>query len=166
MSAHAVRLESAGASVTVVSSDRAVTDWSARYFGPWWKAAEVPAEGICTGPVATAAVDSEQYDDVSFAVTQAPHTSTEYARAQLLLAREVSAGVVRAVCPKQALAYRSEPGAGRLDVFGCHEEDVATATARLARDKLEQGIVDLDAVERGEAQALEGREVGEEPLAQ
>jgi hypothetical protein len=136
MSAHAVRLESAGASVTVASSNQAVTDWSARYFGPWWKAAEVPAEGICTGAVAFAAVDSGQYDDAAFAVTQAPHTSTEYARAQLLVARDVSAGVVRAVSPKQALAYRSEPGAGRLDVFGTQEEDVATATARLAREMM------------------------------
>jgi hypothetical protein len=136
MSAHAVRLESAGASVTVASSNRVVTDWSARYFGPWWKAAEVPAGGVRTGAVAFAAVDSARYDDVAFAVTQAPHTSTEYARAQLLIAREVSAGVVRAVSPKQALAYRSEPGAGRLDVFGCHEEDVATATARLAREMM------------------------------
>ncbi|WP_328427945.1 hypothetical protein [Streptomyces sp. NBC_00443] len=136
MTAHAVRLESAGASVTVVSSERAVTDWSARYFGPWWKAAEVPSESVCTGAVVTAAVDTSQYDDVSFAVTQAPHTSTEYARAQLLLARDVSAGTVRATSPKQALAYRSEPGAGRLDVFGCQTEDVATATARLAREMM------------------------------
>ncbi|XVV34919.1 hypothetical protein ACQPXT_13115 [Streptomyces sp. CA-100214] len=42
MSTHAVRLESAGASVTVVSANRVVTDWSARYFGPWWEATEVP----------------------------------------------------------------------------------------------------------------------------
>lgn len=136
MTAHAVRLESAGASVTVVSSERAVTDWSARYFGPWWKAAEVPSEGVCAGAVVTAAVDTSQYDDVSFAVTQAPHTSTDYARAQLLLARDVSAGTVRAVSPKQALAYRSEPGAARLDVIGCQTEDVATATARLAREMM------------------------------
>ncbi|MFE5262920.1 phosphoenolpyruvate carboxykinase (ATP) [Streptomyces coelicoflavus] len=134
MTAHAVRLESAGATVTVVSPERAVTDWSARYFGPWWKAAEVPSESVCAGAVVTAAVDTKQYDDVAFSVTQAPHTSTEYARAQLLLAREVSAGAVRAVSPMQALAYRSEPGAGRLDVVGCQTEDVATATARLARE--------------------------------
>ncbi|MFB8777205.1 hypothetical protein [Streptomyces broussonetiae] len=134
MTAHAVRLESAGASVTVVSTDRAVTDWTARYFDPWWKAAEVPSDSVCAGAVVTAAVDTSQYDDVAFKVTQAPHTSAEYARAQLLVARDASAGTVRAASPKQALAYRSEPGVGRLDVFGCHTEDVATATARLARE--------------------------------
>ncbi|MGY3199667.1 hypothetical protein [Streptomyces sp. TE5632] len=134
MAAHAVRLESAGTSVTVVSPERAVTDWSARYFGSWWKAAEVPAEGVCAGPLVTATVDGDRYDDVSFAVTQAPHTSTAYARAQLLVARDVSSGVIRAVGPEQGLAYRSEPGTGRLDVIGRDTEGVATATARLARE--------------------------------
>jgi hypothetical protein len=134
MTAHAVRLETAGASVTVVSPEQVVTDWSARYFGQWWKAAEVSSEGICAGALVTASVNNAEYDEVAFAVTQAPHTSAEYAKAQLLLARDVATGVVRAVSPKQALAYRSEPGAGRLDVFGCHAEDVATATARLARE--------------------------------
>ncbi len=36
---------------------------------------------------------------------------------------------------------------------------------RLARDQLEQGVVDLDAVERGQAQAPEARLGGQEPLA-
>ncbi|XVV34918.1 hypothetical protein ACQPXT_13110 [Streptomyces sp. CA-100214] len=81
-------------------------------------------------------MDSEQYDDAAFVVTQAPHTSTEYAKALLLISRDVSVGVVRAVSPKQALAYRSEPGAGHLDVFGTREEDVATSTARLAREMM------------------------------
>ncbi|WP_320778177.1 hypothetical protein [Streptomyces sp. CRN 30] len=136
MTAHAVRLESAGASVTVVSPERAVIDWSARYFGPWWKAAEVPSEDVCAGAVVTAAVDTSQYDDVAFDVAQHPHTSTEYARARLLVARDVPTGTVRAVSPEQVLAYRSQPGTGRLDVFGCHAEGVATATARLAREMM------------------------------
>ncbi|MGW5212914.1 hypothetical protein ACWEQO_17330 [Streptomyces sp. NPDC004051] len=136
MTAHAVRLESVGASVTVVSPERAVTDWSARYFGPWWKAAEVPAEGVCAGSLVTTTVDDSQYDSAAFAVTQAPHTSTVYARAQLLVARDVSAGVIRAVGPEQGLAYRSEPGTGRLDVIGRDAEGVATATARLAREMM------------------------------
>jgi hypothetical protein len=134
MTAHAVRLETAGASVTVVSPQQAITDWSARYFGPWWHAAEVPAESLCAGAMITAAVDTGQYHDASWAVTTAPHTSIEYARAQLLVARDVAGGVVRATCPKQTLAYRSVPATGRLDVLGCQTEDVATATARLARE--------------------------------
>ena len=38
--------------------------------------------------------------------------------------------------------------------------------ARLAGDQLEQGLVDLDAVERGQAQALQARHGGEDALAQ
>ena len=37
---------------------------------------------------------------------------------------------------------------------------------RLAGDQLHQRLVDLDAVERGQAQALELRQVGQQPLAQ
>ena len=37
---------------------------------------------------------------------------------------------------------------------------------RLARDQLHQRVVDLDAVERGQAQALQPRQVGEQALAQ
>lgn len=160
MTAHAVRLESASASVTVVSPERAVTDWSARYFGPWWQAAEVPAEGVCAGPLVTATVDGDRYDDVSFAVTQAPHTSLTYARAQMLLAREVSTGVIRAVSPEGGLAYRSEPGAGRLDVIGRDTEAVATATARLAREMMRgQLLRDGWAVLHASAVVKDGRTV-------
>ncbi len=37
---------------------------------------------------------------------------------------------------------------------------------RLAGDQLEQGVVDLDAVERGQAQALQPRLGRKQPLAQ
>jgi hypothetical protein len=140
MTAHAVRLESAGAAVTVVSAERAVTDWSARYFGQWWKAAEVPPQGVCAGPVVIAEVDPGRYADESLAVTQAPHRSVVYAKAQTLLAEDTAAHVIRAVSPEQALAYRSEPHAGSLMVFGCDTEPVATATARLAREVM-RGIL-------------------------
>lgn len=136
MTSHAVRLECAGEAVTVVSAERAVTDWAARYFGAWWKAAEVRPEDVCVGPVVTASVDPDQYEAVALAVTQAPHTSVTYARAQMLLARDVSTGVIRAVSPDGAIAYRAEPGGGRLDVIGCQAEPVATATARLAREMM------------------------------
>ncbi|AIV35634.1 hypothetical protein [Streptomyces sp. CCM_MD2014] len=136
MSAHAVRLETAGASVTVVSSERSVTDWTGRYLGPWWNAAEVAPETICAGPLLTATVGREAYDDAAFLVTQDPHTSTMYAREQMLLAGDVSAGVIRGVTPGSGLAYRSVLGTGSLEVTGCGTEAVATATARLAREMI------------------------------
>lgn len=134
MTAHAVRLETAGASVTVVSAVKDVTDWSGRYLGPWWNAAEVEPEGICAGPLLTATVDPDAYDAAAFEVTQAPHTSTTYAREQMLVSGEVSSGVIRGVTSGSALAYRSDPGSGSLEIIGCRTEDVATATARLARE--------------------------------
>lgn len=134
MSSHAVRLEAAGAAVTVVSAERAVTAWSGRYAEPWWNAAEMPPESVCAGPLVTASVDRSAYDDLAFAVTQAPHTSTTYARERMLVAGDALAGVVRAVTSGSGLAYRSEPYAGSLAVVGCRVEDVATATARLARE--------------------------------
>ncbi|MFJ4567632.1 hypothetical protein ACIP4U_28845 [Streptomyces caelestis] len=134
MTTHAVRLDVAGATATVLSTDKAVTDWTDRYFGQWWNATEVKPESICTGPVVIASVNRDRYDDAALAVTQAPNTSTEYAKAQLLVTRDVSEGVIRAVCPEQQLAYRSEPGRGQLHIIGCDTEAVATATARLARE--------------------------------
>ncbi|MFF8990225.1 hypothetical protein ACF09H_09800 [Streptomyces sp. NPDC014983] len=131
---HAVRLEAAGASVTVMSAERAVTDWTARYFGQWWKATEVDAESVRAGSVVTADVSPVHYEDAALGVTEAVHTSTTYAKAQLLVARDEAAGVISAVSPKEELAYRSEPAAGRLMIYGRETEPVATATARLARE--------------------------------
>ncbi|WP_181803108.1 phosphoenolpyruvate carboxykinase (ATP) [Streptomyces shenzhenensis] len=160
MTTHAVRLESAGATVTVVSAERAVTDWSARYFGQWWKAAEVPPQGVCSGPLVVAEVDPGRYADESLAVTQAPHRSVVYAKAQTLLSEDSAAGVIRAVSPDQALAYRSESQAGSLMVFGCDTEPVATATARLAREVMRGGLLrDGWAVLHASAVVSEGRTV-------
>ncbi|MFZ4234995.1 hypothetical protein ACOZGD_07355 [Streptomyces murinus] len=133
MSAHAIRLETAGAAVTVVSPEKAVTDWTGRYIGPWWNAAEVPSESVCDGPLLTASVDREAYDDFASAVTQAPHTSITYAREQMLVASD-PAGVIQALTSGNALTYRSDPAARSLEIVGCRTEDVATATARLARE--------------------------------
>jgi hypothetical protein len=141
MTMHAVRLECAGAAVTVVSADQSVCRWVDRYFGTWWNAAEVDAASVCAGPLVTAIVDREEYDAVAFAVTQAPHTSTTYARAQMLLARDASAGVIRAVSPKEGLAYWSEPSAGTLDVIGKDVESVSTATARLTREVMRGALL-------------------------
>ncbi|MFH9575618.1 hypothetical protein ACH4MG_34405 [Streptomyces sp. NPDC017454] len=160
MSTHAVHLESAGAAVTVVSAEQAVTDWSARYFGTWWKAAEADPASVCAGALVTAGVDNREYDDIALAVTRSPHTSTTYARARLLLAADASGGVIRAVSPQSALAYRSQPGVPRLDVVGCRTEDVATATARLAREMV-RGLLLRDgwAVLHASAVVQDGRTV-------
>ncbi|MEV0016729.1 hypothetical protein [Streptomyces tendae] len=160
MSTHAVRLESAGAAVTVVSAEQAVTDWSARYFGTWWKAAPVDPADVCAGALVTGSVDSDDYDSLALGVTQAPHTSTTYARAQLLLAGDLSAGVIRAVSPEEALAYRSVLGVSRLDVVGRVTEDVATATARLAREMM-RGLLLRDgwAVLHASAVVQDGRTI-------
>ncbi|WP_309317357.1 hypothetical protein [Streptomyces salinarius] len=135
MTNHAVRLESAGAAVTVVSAEEAVTAWATRYFGTWWHTAETDPAGR-SGPRITARVDPQVYEDSAYLVTREPYRNTTYAGAPLLLAADVSSGVIRAVSPWARIAYRSEPGAGSLEVSGCHTKDIATATARLAREMM------------------------------
>jgi len=113
---HAVRLETAGAEVSVVSVERAVTDWSARYFGQWWKAVEVEPQSVCAGPLVLAEIDPGAYGEAALAVTQAPHTSAVCAKAQLLVTRCEESGVVRAVSEGAASSSRAVTGA--LGVLG------------------------------------------------
>ncbi|WP_318219226.1 hypothetical protein [Streptomyces sp. SCL15-6] len=129
-----------------------------RYFGTWWNAAEVDAASVCAGPLVTAIVDRDEYDAVALSVMRAPHMSTAYARAQMLLARDASAGVIRAVSREEGLAYWSEPGAGTLDVMGTDTQSVATATARLAREVM-RGVLLRDgwAVLHASAVVRDGR---------
>lgn len=136
MNTYATRLETADATVTVVSSTSAVTDWSRRYLGPWWNAVDTPPQDVCTGPLVVAEVDPQEYADAALAVAQAPHTSTTYAKAHTLVVRDEAEGVITAVSPEEALAYRSETATGRLTIYGCDLEPVATATARLAREAM------------------------------
>lgn len=158
MTSHAVRLEAAGAVVSVVSAERAVIDWVARYFGQWWRAVEVEPRSVGAGPLVLAEVDSGAYGEVSLAVTQAPHTSVTYAKARTLVARYEKAGVIRAVSPDQLLAYRSEPARASLTVTGCDIEPVATATARLAREMMRGTLLrDGWAVLHASAVVHEGR---------
>jgi hypothetical protein len=113
---YATRLEAADAAVSVLSSTQAVTDWSRRYFGPWWNATDVAPESVCAAPLVVADVDAPQYADAALAVTQAPHTSTTYAKAHTLVARDDTVGIITAVSPEEGLAYRSEtatPAASR-----------------------------------------------------
>lgn len=133
---HAVRMNAAEAAVTVTSSTKPVTDWCARYVQPWWDAAEVPAETTRTSPLLEAEVSPEQYEELAADVMAAPHTSTLYARAHTLVARDVAGGVISAISPDEKLAYRSEPATGRLTIYGHETEPVATAAARLAREAM------------------------------
>ncbi|MGW1290162.1 hypothetical protein ACWDBD_17550 [Streptomyces sp. NPDC001118] len=94
MTSYATRLQAAEAAVIVLSADKAVTDWSARYFGPWWNAVDAKPESVCGGPLVVAEVDEEAYGEASLAVAQAPHTSTTYAKAQTLVSRDDAAGVM------------------------------------------------------------------------
>ncbi|MFM9443537.1 lactate/malate family dehydrogenase [Streptomyces acidiscabies] len=129
MTTHAVRLQAADAAATVISAERAITDWAVRYFGPWWKATEATTE---TRPLVIAHVDRDAYAKAALAVTLARHTSTTYAKALTLVARDDDAAVVRGVSPGEGLAYHSEPEC--LTVTGCEVEPVTLATARLARE--------------------------------
>ncbi|MFE4669390.1 hypothetical protein ACFRI7_31665 [Streptomyces sp. NPDC056716] len=141
MTPHAVRLDIADATTTVMSADQAITDWTARYFGPWWNATPVAPDHITAGPAVIAGVDSDRYQHMALDVTQAPHTSVEYAKAQHLITRDEATGVIRALCPQHQLCYRSEPGRGQLHIVGRDTESVATATARLARETVRGSLL-------------------------
>lgn len=131
---HATRITVAEAAVTVISNSQAVTAWCARYVRPWWDATAIPAEQVCTGPVVIAETDPGKFAELAAAVRTAPHTSVEYARSPMLLARDGDNDVITGVVASEGLAYRSEPSSGRLTIYGCADEALATATARLARE--------------------------------
>ncbi|MEU4969116.1 phosphoenolpyruvate carboxykinase (ATP) [Streptomyces smyrnaeus] len=136
----AVRLTAAHASVTVQSNTPSVTDWSRRYFGPWWNAVEPPAEDAGVGPVVTAHLDETACDDLAAHVTTSPHEETTYAKARLLLTRD-AVGTVTAVSPAEGLAYHSEPAAGRLTLTGRSPQPLALATARIAREMVRADLL-------------------------
>ncbi|UUU32474.1 hypothetical protein JIX56_22625 [Streptomyces sp. CA-210063] len=141
----ATRLRAGAASVTVRSTTSAfVTSWALRYFGPWWKAAAMPVDEVLAGPLVTANVDGQAYDDLAAHVTAGPHDKVTYAKAQLLLVRDstgTGTGTITAVSPAEHLAYRSEPFAGHLAVYGRAPEPVALAAARLAREMIRAALL-------------------------
>ncbi|MFI2431574.1 hypothetical protein [Streptomyces sp. NPDC018693] len=161
MTTYATRLDAADAAVTVVSSLRTVTDWSRHYFGPWWNAAEVPPGDVCmAGPLIVAEVDPRRYEEMALGVTRSPHTSTAYAKARTLVARDDDQGVITAVSPEEGLAYRSETVTGRLTIYGCEGGAVATAAARLAREAVRGVLLRSGwSVLHASAVALDGRVV-------
>ncbi|WP_282795042.1 hypothetical protein [Streptomyces sp. CC224B] len=116
---HAVRVEVAGATMTVVSDHDFVTGWCRRYFAPWWNVnALASQEDIGSGPVIIGTVDAGEYDFIARCVKRAPHTSTSHAGEKMLLTRPLQ-------------TYQ-----GEADVTGSRQEDVAMATARLVRDSV------------------------------
>ncbi|MER5200545.1 hypothetical protein ACWD3J_40630 [Streptomyces sp. NPDC002755] len=131
----ATRLQAAGASVTILSNTSSVTDWARRYFGPWWSAFEVPASSVCAGPLVSAHLDDKAYADLNALVTSCPHTEVTYAQARLLLARD-STGTITGVSPERGLAYRSEQSGAHVTIAGRTPEQLALATARIAREMI------------------------------
>lgn len=130
---HAVSLRVAGETVVVRSATAAVTDWTARYFGPWWNAA--PHDGDAEGPEVVAEVNLGRYERLAASVTDGSYTETVYARAHTLVSRDDN-GVVTAVTPTERLVYRYDPAVKRLEIAGSVEQSVAVAAARLAREMM------------------------------
>lgn len=136
----ATRLQTADASVTVLSNTSFVTDWARRYFGSWWTASEVPAGSVCAGPLVTADVNEKVYADLAALLSSVPHSEATYAKARLLLARD-STGIITAVSPDEQLAYRSEQLGGHVTISGHTPEPVALAAARIAREMIRAALL-------------------------
>ncbi|WP_236242225.1 hypothetical protein [Streptomyces sp. CC228A] len=136
MTLYATRIHADTATVTVVSHDKGVASWAARYFGPWWYASGVEA----LGPDDSAEGDAVVFADVnprlagSIAelVAEDAHDETDYAGARTLVARRGS--ITYAVQPDEELAYQVD--SRRLVVAGHQAEAVAVAAARLVRESV------------------------------
>ncbi|MFI5986861.1 hypothetical protein ACIBEA_39115 [Streptomyces sp. NPDC051555] len=133
MTITATRITADQASVHVLSNDPAVTSWSTRYFGPWWTAADTDPTTLCAGTVIAANVDLDAYQRLEDHVRNHPHTSSQYAKADTLIAT-ADDGTITAVSPTEQLAYLSDPSTGRVKVAGPDALQVSLATARIARD--------------------------------
>lgn len=133
----ATRIDAAEAHTTVISHTPAVTGWALRYFGPWWNAVNMPLTddrgGTGDGAVVVAEVDPRRFTQFADQVTGGPCEEISYAGASILLTRGDD-GSVCALSPKDELAYRTEPGSGRILIVGTQEQPVCTAAARLARE--------------------------------
>jgi hypothetical protein len=130
----ATRIHADTATVTVASLTHAVTDWSARYFGPWWNAAATddPAPSALAdgGGLVLADVDPARADDIRALVTDYGHEETTYANARTFVARHD--GITYAVQPSEGIGYQAD--GRRLVIVGDEAEPVAVAAARLARE--------------------------------
>ncbi|MGW2651697.1 hypothetical protein ACWC2T_44230 [Streptomyces sp. NPDC001393] len=130
----ATRIHADIATVTVASLTPAVTEWSVRYFGPWWNAAAADDAGPGAlsdgGGLVLADVDPARVDDITALVTDYGHEETTYANARTLVARQD--GITYAVQPGERVGYQAE--GRRLVIVGDEPEPVAVAAARLARE--------------------------------
>ncbi|MEU1409464.1 hypothetical protein ABZ471_45855 [Streptomyces sp. NPDC005728] len=130
----ATRIQADTATVTVASQTEAVTDWSARYFGPWWNACADAAPGPGSladgGGLVLADVDPGRMDDITTLITDYGHQETTYANTRTLVSRQD--GITYAVQPGERIGYQAD--ARRLVIVGDEPEPVAVAAARLARE--------------------------------
>ncbi|MFD4787611.1 hypothetical protein ACFWN1_11245 [Streptomyces sp. NPDC058459] len=133
MSLTAIRIHADTATVTVASRTAAITDWSARYFGPWWNAAAAddPGPGSLTGGgLVLADTDPGRVDDIAALVADLSPEETTYANARTLVGR--ADGITHAVQPDERIGYQAN--GRRLVIVGDALEPVAVAAARLARE--------------------------------
>ncbi|MFD8391047.1 hypothetical protein ACFV2N_18060 [Streptomyces sp. NPDC059680] len=128
------RIHADTATVTVASLTPAVTEWSVRYFGPWWNAAAADDAGPGAlsdgGGLVLADVDPVRVDDITTLVTDYGHDETTYANTRTLVAR--ADGITYAVQPGERIGYQAD--GRRLVIVGDEAEPVAVAAARLARE--------------------------------
>jgi hypothetical protein len=131
----ALRLDAASHQLTLVSETASISDYNRRYLGPCWNAFEVPRSSLTTGPLLVADVQPDAYTALRTATENADHDTASYARADTLVARDAD-GTITAVSPGPALAYRHQTRTGHISVCGLEAEQVALASARIARDTL------------------------------
>ncbi|WP_326734869.1 hypothetical protein [Streptomyces sp. NBC_01022] len=132
----AIRVEAAGAAVTVLSTRTEVTRWAERYFGPWWVAAPVDAATVIAGPAVVAEVSPDQYFDLTRQIHDGrPTEEVEYATNRLIVARDGED--IIATSPDEHIVYRRMPlSSGRLVLVGVDVLSLALAAVRLARESI------------------------------
>ncbi|GAA3592473.1 hypothetical protein [Streptomyces osmaniensis] len=157
----ATRITADTATVTVASQTGEVTDWSRRYFGPWWNAttAKAPAgDRIAkdSGGLVLADVDTDRMEDIHTLVRDYGFAETTYANARTLVSRQD--GITYAVQPDERLAYSADRR--HLVIVGDCSEPVAVAAARLARELVRaQLLADGWTVLHASAAVKDGRTV-------
>ncbi|MGW0992194.1 hypothetical protein ACWD5V_02560 [Streptomyces sp. NPDC002523] len=128
------RIQADTATVTVASLTESVTEWSARYFGPWWNASTTDDPGAGSladgGGLVLADVDPVRVEDIRALVTDYGHEETTYANARTLVSR--ADGITYAIQPGERIGYQAD--GRRLVIVGDQPEAVAVAAARLARE--------------------------------
>lgn len=157
----ATRITADTATVTVASQMEEVTDWSRRYFGPWWNAttAKAPSGDRIAedgGGLVLADVDTDRMEDIHTLVRDYGFAETDYANARTLVSRQD--GITYAVQPDEHLAYHADRH--HLVIVGEHCEPVAVAAARLARELVRaQLLADGWTVLHASAAVKDGRTV-------